>query len=130
MRRLLQLLVWFVSIYLVLCIAVSSFLAYVTVHPYRRPIFAQQKTEVQRAAANLNAQMMDVAIEAHATLRAWFIHPQQANGNAVILLHGLGDNRLGVSGYAQLLLSHGYTVLMPDARAHGESEGDLATYGI
>lgn len=35
-----------------------------------------------------------------------------------------------MTGYAQLLLAHGYAVLMPDSRAHGESGGDVATYGI
>lgn len=48
----------------------------------------------------------------------------------VILLHGLSDNRLGMIGYAELLLAHGFAVLMPDARAHGASGGDLATYGL
>ncbi|HTT18203.1 MAG TPA: alpha/beta fold hydrolase [Candidatus Sulfotelmatobacter sp.] len=35
-----------------------------------------------------------------------------------------------MSGYAQLLLAHGYTVLLPDARAHGASGGSLATFGL
>jgi pimeloyl-ACP methyl ester carboxylesterase len=30
----------------------------------------------------------------------------------------------------QLLLAHGYSVLLPDARAHGASGGPLATYGL
>ena len=51
------------------------------------------------------------------TLRAWTIHPHHPNGDTVLLLHGLGDNRLGMTGYAQLLLAHGFTVLLPDARA-------------
>lgn len=33
-------------------------------------------------------------------------------------------------GYAELLLAHGFAVLVPDARAHGASGGDLATYGL
>jgi uncharacterized protein len=33
-------------------------------------------------------------------------------------------------GYADLLLRHGYLVLLPDARAHGESGGTLATFGV
>ena len=45
------------------------------------------------------------------------------NGDAVILLHGLGDHRLGMQGYAEMFLNHGYSVLMPDARAHGLSGG-------
>lgn len=39
-------------------------------------------------------------------------------------------NRLGMVGYAQLLLAHGYAVLMPDSRAHGDSGGPVATYGL
>jgi hypothetical protein len=48
----------------------------------------------------------------------------------VLLLHGLGDNRLGMTGYAQLLLARGFTVLLPDARSHGISGGALATFGL
>lgn len=132
MRRALRSLIWAVSIYVLLCTAVAFFLADVTVHPYRRPLTAGSKTNVQHAAADLGAQLTDVAIEtqSHLSLRAWLIRPQHGNGGAVILFHGLGDNRLGMIGYAQLLLAQGYAVLMPDARAHGDSGGDLATYGI
>lgn len=132
MQRPLRILIWALLVYLLLCAAVAFFLAGVTVHPYRRPLTGATKANVQNAAEELGAGLTDAAIEAqnHATLRAWLIQPQRRNGNAVILFHGLGDNRLGMTGYAQLLLSHGYTVLMPDARAHGESGGDLATFGI
>src|SRR5579872_6937971 len=132
MRRSLRLLTWAVSVYLLLGTAVAFFLADVTVHPFRRALSAEARANVQNAAADVSARLIDVSVEpdSHLTLRGWLIQPQHANGDAVILLHGLGDNRLGMIGYAQLLLSHGYAVLMPDARAHGESEGDLATYGI
>ena len=132
MKSWLRLLIWAVSVYLVLGIAVALFLAFVTLRPNQRPILPEEKTEARNAAANLNAKLADVDIEAgdHVSLRAWLIQPQRGNGNAVILLHGLGDNRLGMTGYAQLLLAHGYAVLMPDSRAHGESGGDLATYGV
>jgi fermentation-respiration switch protein FrsA (DUF1100 family) len=33
-------------------------------------------------------------------------------------------------GNAEMLLNHGIAVVMPDARAHGISGGDLATYGL
>jgi hypothetical protein len=48
----------------------------------------------------------------------------------VILLHGLGDNRTGMLGPAEMLLRHGYSVLLPDARGHGESGGAIGTYGV
>ena len=63
-------------------------------------------------------------------LRAWFIRPRQWNGDAVILLHGVSDNRLGTYGYGKWLVQNHYSVLMPDARAHGSSGGELATYGL
>ncbi|HXM69514.1 MAG TPA: alpha/beta fold hydrolase [Thermoanaerobaculia bacterium] len=58
------------------------------------------------------------------------MRPKDGNGNAVILLHGHTDNRMGTIGYAELLLRHHYLVLMPDARAHGASGGALGTYGL
>lgn len=57
------------------------------------------------------------------------MRPPRANGGAVILLHGVSDNRMGMYGYGKWLVQHGYTVLLPDARGHGNSDG-LATYGL
>ncbi|HEY1923985.1 MAG TPA: CocE/NonD family hydrolase, partial [Candidatus Acidoferrum sp.] len=45
------------------------------------------------------------------------------------MFHGVGDNRIGVLEHALVLLHAGYGVVMMDARAHGESEGAMATYG-
>jgi fermentation-respiration switch protein FrsA (DUF1100 family) len=87
---------------------------------------------MRHIAAGLDSQLESVQISAsdYAPLRAWFIRARHGNGDSVILLHGLGDNRLGTVGYAQVLLHHGYSVLMPDARAHGVSGGIYATYGL
>jgi dipeptidyl aminopeptidase/acylaminoacyl peptidase len=83
-------------------------------------------------ARDRDSELADVGIPARdgATLSAWTIRPRNSNGKAVILLHGLSDNRLGMIGYAELLLDYGFSVLMPDARAHGTSGGQLATYGL
>jgi hypothetical protein len=71
------------------------------------------------------AKLADAAISARdgATLRAWIMQPRNSNGNAVILLHGLSDNRLGMMDYADMFLGDGFNILMPDARAHGASGG-------
>jgi dipeptidyl aminopeptidase/acylaminoacyl peptidase len=83
-------------------------------------------------AARYHAELHEVSLTAAdgVMLRAWFIHPRGYNGSAVVLLHGITDNREGVAGYGKLFLDHGYAVLLPDARDHGESGGELATYGI
>jgi uncharacterized protein len=132
MRKLLRLLVPASVIYVLLCAAAAVFLADTTVHPNRRPLPADAEVQIRDTAAALQSEVADVQIPAvdNAALSAWFIHPRHSNGDAVILLHGLGDNRLGTIGYAELLLKHGYSVLMPDARAHGASGGRIATYGL
>ncbi len=60
-------------------------------------------------------------------LQAWYAPPE--NGAAIILLHGAGSSRESVRSYAALLASHGYGVLAPDLRGHGESEGPTNRFG-
>jgi dipeptidyl aminopeptidase/acylaminoacyl peptidase len=101
-------------------------------HPGRRALTAAEEGLGQEMAHNHGADLREVAISAKdgVTLNAWSIRPHDGKDEAVILLHGLSDNRMGMIGYADFLLSHGFTVLMPDARAHGASGGELATYGL
>jgi uncharacterized protein len=63
-------------------------------------------------------------------LQGWLFRPAEFNGAAVLLLHGVGSNRLGMSGHLGYLLRSGYAALTPDARGHGSSGGDLVTYGL
>jgi uncharacterized protein len=97
----------------------------------RRPV-AHRQEAAALAREKYHAELQEASLQAAdgVVLRAWYIHPQQFNGSAVILLHGITDNREGMAGYARLFLDHGYAVLLPDARRHGESGGELATYGL
>jgi dipeptidyl aminopeptidase/acylaminoacyl peptidase len=97
----------------------------------RRPL-RHRATVLSVAHHQFQAQLQDVSIQAAdgVVLKGWYIHPHTFNGNTVVLLHGITDNREGVAGYGELFLEHGYAVLLPDARDHGESGGELATYGI
>src|ERR1039458_5724661 len=122
----------FLTLYVAFCLIAGIFVADGTLHPAHRPLTAEDQTTMREIANNLDSDLEAVSITTldAITLRAWTIHPHHSNGDAVILLHGLGDNRIGMTGYAQLLLAHGFTVLLPDARAHGDSGGQLATYGL
>jgi uncharacterized protein len=104
----------------------------IAMHPGHRPIPATEISQVQSEVKKINAQLEEVSVAGSdgAVLRGWFVQPASGNGNAVILLHGVSDNRLGVLGYGEWLLRNGYSVLLPDARAHGLSGGELATYGL
>jgi len=119
-------------LYLAVCTMGGVYLADATLHPARRPLTEDEVATVRQSAQALDADLDDAAITASdgVLLRAWSLRPHRANGDDVLLLHGLADNRLGMTGYAQLLVTHGYTVLLPDARGHGVSGGVLATYGL
>jgi len=106
-------------------------LGWIALHPPRRPLtLAEERNARTIAQHNANDfRDVDLATPDGTVLRAWFIQPQHANGNAVILLHGVSDNRLGMFGYGRWLLENHFAVLLPDARGHGLSDG-LATYGL
>lgn len=64
-----------------------------------------------------------------ATLEAWDLR-RSPGAPTVLLLHGHADNRGSMLGYTEMLLAHGYSVLLPDARGHGNSGGSLLTFGL
>jgi uncharacterized protein len=131
MRRLLRRAFLFVLAYAALCALIGVFVAEGALHPQRRPITPDIEASARQMTVRQGANLEDVSItDGNVTLQAWRIRPEKDNGNAVILLHGLGDNRTGMIGYAELLIRHGYSVLVPDARAHGASGGDLETFGL
>ena len=65
-----------------------------------------------------------------AVLKAWLVSPEIDNGNCIITLHGIGDSRVGTAALARLFVDNRYKVLMPDSRGHGESGGEIVTYGL
>jgi dipeptidyl aminopeptidase/acylaminoacyl peptidase len=76
------------------------------------------------------AAAVAIAAQDGAKLSAWWMEPAQPNGNCVIVLHGIGDSRVGSAGFAPMFLTQGYAVLLPDSRAHGASGGQFVTYGL
>jgi uncharacterized protein len=107
------------------------FLAEGTLHPVKRALTSQNEAWLHNITNHdLASEAVSIVAVDGVELRAWSLHPKNRIADAVILLHGLGDNRSGMTGYAELLLKHGYSILLPDARAHGASGGRLATYGL
>jgi uncharacterized protein len=99
------------------------------VHPMR--LDPDRATETRAMLARTGAIKTDFDVRAPdgVELRGWKVRPPSPNGDWVLLFHGVSDNRTGVLGAAEILLRHGYSVVMMDSRAHGESGGDMATYG-
>jgi uncharacterized protein len=100
-------------------------------HPIRRELTPDLIREADASFAHSGGHREDFNVRAPdgVTLRGWIVRPDHPNANWVLLFHGVADNRVGVIGQSEFLLRAGYSVVMMDARAHGTSEGQLATYG-
>jgi len=130
-KRLLRFSLFLFALYLAFCAYSAKFLVDITLHqPHSGSMALAPPAWLTQPV--LGGQPQEVSVEARdgATLRAWYFVHSAITRNAVIVLHGLGDTRKGMSGQAELFLRHGYNVLMPDSRAHGASGGELATFGI
>jgi uncharacterized protein len=130
MRRPVRIALKAAGIYVAASLVLAVLMAEMTLHPMRlRP---PDRARIAAMYAPYGAELQDVSIRAAdgADLRAWYSVPEHDNGKAVILLHGIGDNRGGVAGYGEMFLQPGYRILLPDSRAHGESGGTVATYGL
>jgi dipeptidyl aminopeptidase/acylaminoacyl peptidase len=133
-KALKKLLVAVALLYVLGTIAGGIGLGWIAVRPPKRPLTPGDETAANLAARGDSAEIRPVALVTGegVTLHAWFMRPLEANesnGNVVILLHGVSDNRLGMFGYGRWLVRNHYAVLLPDARAHGRS-GGLATFGV
>lgn len=115
---------WCAAVYLAFGVGLAEF-------AFRPPHPSTLLEKAQAAGVRLGAKVEDASIVSRdgLQLQAWFVPSEKANGDAVILLHGIGDDRRGMSGFAVMLRSAGYNVLMPDSRGHGAS-GGFTTYGI
>ena len=79
--------------------------------------------------SGLGAVPVSFASRSGSEVHAWFAAGRPGAG-AVLLLHGVHANRLAMVPRARFLHEHGYAVLLPDFRAHGESTGDRTTFGM
>lgn len=61
-------------------------------------------------------------------LNGWFA-PSTDSKRAVVLLHGNGATRTQVLARARFFHDQGYAALLYDARGHGESGGNLVSFG-
>jgi len=100
-------------------------------HPIRRELTPDLIREADASFAVSGGHREDFHVRAPdgVMLRGWKVFAPQPNGSWVLLFHGVADNRVGVIGQSEFLLRAGYGVVMMDARAHGTSEGPMATYG-
>lgn len=85
-------------------------------HGLRAPRLPRQETP-----DGLPWQAVAIAGQNGKTLRAWYI---PGGRRALLLMHGWGGNAATLLPLARHLHSAGYSLLLPDARCHGESDDD------
>jgi hypothetical protein len=124
---------YFALTFLVLIPILSAFagrmLGAGVLHPANLNPMRLQQTEEMLRRTGATKEDFPVRAPDGVELRGWKIRAGSPNGDWVLLFHGVSDNRTGDLGHAELLLRHGYNVVMMDSRAHGDSGGGMATYG-
>lgn len=63
------------------------------------------------------------------TIPAELIYANSKNNDTVILIHGLGGNRIEILPFASIFLEHGYNILSYDQRGAGENYAPYTTLG-
>ena len=95
--------------------------AYSSVHP-GRSIFRRR---IPKFEMDLNCEKVEFSSRDGLQLCGWFIPGRKRQ--VIILIHGLRESGRAMSYQARMLQKAGYSVLMPDLRGHGDSEGDTIT---
>ena len=108
---------------------VGAFLGKTVLHPQNLNPMLTEETAAMLDRTGARKEDFQVRASDGVALSGWKIKPANPNADWVLLFHGVSDNRTGMLGYAEFLLRHGYTVVMMDSRAHGESGGAMCTYG-
>ncbi|HZR06451.1 MAG TPA: alpha/beta fold hydrolase [Candidatus Udaeobacter sp.] len=116
MKRLLIALATLVGVAVVCVVSVGWLL----VHPVQ--------TRIRNPPTDLNAESVVFPSESGAEVHAWWCPTQNSRG-AVLLLPGIRANRLSMLDRARFLRRAGYSVLLIDFQATGETKGDHITFG-
>lgn len=110
---------------------IAVVVAEISIHPpvVRRP--SDTDGMALQVAKTVHAMPEQVQIQSvdGKTLSAWWMPLHDSPREAVLLCHGVADTAFGVMGVALMFLRNGYSVLVPDNRGHGRSQG-FVTYGV
>lgn len=92
-------------------------------------LISPQRESIGAAPTDLPFESIIIQSLSGATLRGWFVAGTPGRG-AVLLLHGVRANRLAMLPRARWLHELGYSVLLIDFQAAGESSGQWITFGL
>jgi uncharacterized protein len=106
---------------LVICVSLATWtLGYLLSKPAR--------ASIGKIPNDLIGQDIAIPITSEIQLRGWYV-PADGSKAVILLLHGVRGNRLAMLDRARFLHRAGYSTVLIDLRAHGESDGDQITFG-
>ena len=90
-------------------------------------------TAVNTLSIDLPVEPVEIPVyadarEASSNVLGWLAHGTRGRG-VVLLVHSLRSNRVEMLSRARFLGRQGYSVLLIDLRAHGETPGERITFG-
>jgi alpha-beta hydrolase superfamily lysophospholipase len=83
---------------------------------------------VGQPPASLHAENVTFPSDSGTTVHGWFVAGQPGKG-AIVLMHGVHADRETLVARAEFLSREGYSALLFDFQAHGESPGKVITFG-
>ena len=109
-------------------ILVSAFLACLTAWFVAGELISAVPSDVEIPQTQLPVENITINSKSGSTLAGW--HIKSANNKGVIaLFHGIRATRISMFERAKLLHADGYSIVLVDFQAHGESLGENITMG-
>lgn len=78
---------------------------------------------------NLPLENITIKSEDNLTLKGYYHNVHPNSKKVVIINHGYTANHYVTYQFTDVFFEEGYNALLVDMRSHGESEGDIASYG-
>lgn len=110
-------------------IAVCALLVLVAIVWYGGALSAPKQQRVGEPPRDLAVQVVRIPRANSAPIAGWFVAGEDGRAG-VLLLHGVRADRRQMLGRARFLNQAGYSVLLIDLQAHGETPGDFISFGV
>ena len=91
-------------------------------------LIAAAPRSIGPSPSDFRAEAIEIPSDSGSRLSGWYVRGD-VNKGTVVLLHAIRACRLQMVDRARLLSRHGYSALLIDLQAHGESPGEYITAG-
>src|SRR5215472_5217141 len=94
MRKFIKLLAVLITLYLTLSVLAGIVLAEGSLRLHHRPLSHQLEAQsIVHREFQTDLQEVSITASDSVVLKGWYVHPRNFNSSAVVLTHGITDNR-------------------------------------